>query len=287
MNLSDTDISSPGLIHWCRSAVPDSLDQDVKNYFNDFIEIPYKNQEELAKKKHLFKFRDKVINWNLPVYAVQDNLLVSPHNDIVIDKLYSKMRRGVFGSAHFGYYFYLDDLNFNVKVYYSTPKLERLRGYGLIIFSINERFAGAILLNLCNNNVFEHRAYDLSPDLFRDREEQMFLMINELRSTLSSEIQARKLLEAKVESPDLFRDREEQMLLMINELRSTLSSEIQARKLLEAKVESLTKTNYIKKIKSYIHLRITGCENRLFQRFINFSKEQENIKEFRKIGWFQ
>jgi hypothetical protein len=25
----------------------------------------------------------------------------------------------------------------------------------------------------------------------------------------------------------------------------------------------------------------------LFQRFINFSKEQENIKEFRKIGWFQ
>jgi len=249
MNFSDTDIC-PGLIRWCRSLMPDLLDQDViKNCFNDFIEIPYKNQEELAKMKHLFKHEDKVINWTLPVYAVQDSLLVHPQI-VKLDKLHSKMRRGgVFGSSHFGYYFYLEDLNFNVKVYYSTPRLRRLRGYGLIIFSINERFAGAIVLTLCNNNVFEHVAYDLSPDLLRDREEQM--------------------------------------LLMINELRSTLSNEIQARKLLETKVESLTKTNYIKKIKSYIHLRITECENHLFQRFINFSKEQENIKEFRKIGWFQ
>lgn len=150
------------------------------------------------------------------------------------------MRRGILGSS-FGYYFYLDDLNSNVKVYYSPFKF--IYGYGLIVFIINECFAGALQIILNENGPCTHYLIDLSPDLFRD--------CNENANTA---------------------------------LKNTSVLE-EGIKRLNIAMKDMGET--IKKNSNFNLRTMKSLENRLFKRFINYTKEEENKKDLQKIGWFQ
>ena len=82
MNLSDCDcpnlVTAIKLIHTSSSnrALPSK--DVIKNLFNNFIEIPHKNQEELAKVTTQI-YDGRFINWNYPIFAHKDEFIKQNH----------------------------------------------------------------------------------------------------------------------------------------------------------------------------------------------------------------
>jgi len=159
--------------------------QHYKDSFTDtFIYLPSKEPEELIKLTNNCFGNDTLgqtqsFNWYSPLFIHTDSIVIECERPN--QKVLNKMRRGytafsniqtfnTLNKSGFGFYFYLDDLHQNVNLYYQKSIGKNCPNAFIILFEINNKFGGAVLVQLSrNNNVTPHNyiAWGLSAEILR------------------------------------------------------------------------------------------------------------------------
>lgn len=154
-----------------------------KSFTNTFIHLPSKDAYELiALTKDCFS-EHQSFNWHIPLFIYTDSITPEHAINRPQQKVLDKMRRGftnfnttqngrhMVHPSGFGFYFYLDDLDPNVSIYFQ----KKTTGTGsdrsfILVFEINNQFGGAVYINWVKNYTdkpLTYIAWGLSPDIFR------------------------------------------------------------------------------------------------------------------------
>ena len=161
--------------------------QHYRDSFNDtFIYLPSKDPEELIKLTNNCFGNDTAgnaqsFNWHSPLFIYTDSIVIESDYARPQQKVLDKMRRGytafinletcnTLNKSGFGFYFYLDDLHPNVNLYYQKSNGKNCRNAFIIVFEINNKFGGAVLLQLSHNNNTPHNfiSWGLAPEILRN-----------------------------------------------------------------------------------------------------------------------
>lgn len=157
--------------------------QHYRDSFTDtFSYLPSKDPEKLIKLTNNCFGNDtggnaQSFNWYSPLFIYTDSVVIETTSGRPQQKVLDKMRRGYMQTCNslnksgFGFYFYLDDLHPNVNLYFQKSIGKNCPNAFIIVFEINNKFGGAVLLQLSrNNNVTPHNyiSWELSPEILRN-----------------------------------------------------------------------------------------------------------------------